>query len=92
MGDDSYFCAPGSLSDFESTTIAPRHIQKIFTLCALYAVRFQIVLKSFLPGGDFLLPWHRSDACTISFCDGHRNKKDPAPFQLALARTVLLLI
>ena len=24
MGDDSYFCAPGSLSDFESTTIAVR--------------------------------------------------------------------
>jgi hypothetical protein len=36
---DRYFCAVGSLSDYETMTTAPRHIHKIISLCVLYAVK-----------------------------------------------------
>jgi hypothetical protein len=51
LGDHRYFCAPGSLSDLESTTVAPRHIQKIFTLCSVYSIPFRDFLVAL--GVDF---------------------------------------
>ena len=44
LGDERYFAAPGSLSDYEAQAGAPRHIQKAITLCVVYAIPF----------GDFL--------------------------------------
>jgi len=46
LADDRYFIAPGSLSDYETTDIPPRHFQKIVTFCVVYALAFDILLKS----------------------------------------------
>lgn len=36
LHDARYFCAPGSLSDFETRQSAPRHIHKLISICAVY--------------------------------------------------------
>jgi hypothetical protein len=41
LGDDRYFAAAGTLSDFETLTSAPCHVEKILTLCALYCIGFE---------------------------------------------------
>lgn len=46
LGDERYFAAPGSLSDYEALDSCPRHIHKIFTLCVLYGVPFSAFLTS----------------------------------------------
>lgn len=38
LGHAEFFCAPGSLSDYESTTEPPRHVHKMFSLCTLYSL------------------------------------------------------
>jgi hypothetical protein len=45
-GDEQYFTAPGSLSDFEARDTPPRHIHKAITLCAVYGLQFSAFLKS----------------------------------------------
>lgn len=46
MGNEQYFAAPGSLSDFEARDTPPRHIHKAITLCAVYGLQFSTFLKS----------------------------------------------
>ncbi len=36
LADTRYYCAPGSLSDFETRKNLPRHIHKIISICAVY--------------------------------------------------------
>jgi transcriptional regulator with XRE-family HTH domain len=36
LRDTRYFCAPGSLSDYETRKSPPRHIHKIISICAVY--------------------------------------------------------
>ena len=38
LENDEFFCASGSLSDYEATTESPRHIHKMFSLCTLYSI------------------------------------------------------
>ena len=38
LGNKEFFCAPGSLSDYETAAQAPRHIHKMFSLCVLYSL------------------------------------------------------
>ena len=38
LRDSRYFCAPGSLSDYETRDSPPRHIHKLISLCAVYFV------------------------------------------------------
>lgn len=38
LKNDDFFCAAGSLSDYETTAQGPRHIRKMFSICALYSV------------------------------------------------------
>lgn len=38
LGNEEFFCAAGSLSDYETATQAPRHVHKIFSLCVLYSL------------------------------------------------------
>jgi transcriptional regulator with XRE-family HTH domain len=38
LKNDDFFCAASSLSDYETTAQGPRHIHKMFSLCALYSV------------------------------------------------------
>ncbi len=47
LGDDRYFTSQSSLSDYEANNTPPRHVHKLFTLCALYALPFSDLLKSF---------------------------------------------
>ncbi len=44
--DEQYFMSPSSLSDYEARDTPPRHIQKVITLCLLYAVPFHTVLNT----------------------------------------------
>jgi len=41
-----YFAAPSTLSDYETLSAPPRHIQKIITLCVLYCIDFQEFLRA----------------------------------------------
>ena len=36
LRDSRYFCAPGSLSDYETRKSPPRHIHKLISICAVY--------------------------------------------------------
>ena len=46
FGDERYFVAPGSLSDYEASNAPPRHIHKVITLCILYTVHFADFLNA----------------------------------------------
>ncbi len=46
LGDQRYFTAPGSLSDYETLDAPPRHVHKVVTLCAVYGLAFSAFLKS----------------------------------------------
>ena len=40
LGDEQYFTAGGTLSDYETSDFPPRRIHKIITLCILYSIGF----------------------------------------------------
>jgi hypothetical protein len=46
LSDQLYFAAPSTLSDYETLSAPPRHIQKIITLCVLYCIDFQKFLSA----------------------------------------------
>ena len=46
LSDQLYFAAPSTLSDYETLSVPPRHIQKIITLCILYRIDFQEFLQA----------------------------------------------
>lgn len=46
ISDELYFAAPSTLSDYETLSAPPRHIQKIITLCVLYCIDFQEFLRA----------------------------------------------
>jgi hypothetical protein len=46
LSDQSYFVAPGTLSDYEYLSSPPRHIQKIISLCIVYFIDFWTFLRS----------------------------------------------
>ncbi len=46
LSDQLYFAAPSTLSDYETLSAPPRHIQKIITLCILYCIDFQEFLRA----------------------------------------------
>jgi hypothetical protein len=46
LSDQRYFAAPSTLSDYETLSAPPRHIQKIITLCILYGVNFAGFLRA----------------------------------------------
>ena len=46
LGNEEFFCAAGSLSDYETATQAPRHVHKIFSLCVLYSLSAWEFLKA----------------------------------------------
>jgi hypothetical protein len=59
LTDKLYFASPGSLSDYETRDLPPRHLHKAITLCAVYGVSWSAFLKSVgLPiaeaGTDFI--------------------------------------
>lgn len=48
LSDELYFAAPSTLSDYETLSAPPRHIQKIITLCILYCIDFPEFLRACL--------------------------------------------
>jgi hypothetical protein len=46
LGDPHYFTAASTLSDYETLSAAPRHIEKIFALCIVYAIGFRDFLRA----------------------------------------------
>ena len=44
--DEHYFMSPSSLSDYEARDTPPHHIQKVITVCLIYAVRFRTFLDT----------------------------------------------
>lgn len=46
LGDEQYFAAAGSLSDYEARDIPPRHVHKAITLCAIYGLQLSTFLRS----------------------------------------------
>lgn len=46
LEDQLYFAAPSTLSDYETLSAPPRHLQKILTLCVLYSIDFQEFLRA----------------------------------------------
>lgn len=50
LSDESYFAATSTLSDYETLSTPPRHIQKVITLCVLYSIDFlEFLATSGLP-------------------------------------------
>lgn len=60
LGRPGYACAASSLSDYETRTDPPRHIQKMISICAVYGVAVSGFLRACgLPlekGGAFPIP------------------------------------
>jgi hypothetical protein len=46
LGDECYFIASGSLSDYETLNIPPRHFHKIVTFCAAYSLRLNAIFET----------------------------------------------
>ena len=46
LGDERYFTASGSLSDYEASDVGPRHIHKVITLCVVYGLPLGPFLRS----------------------------------------------
>ncbi len=46
LGDERYFIASGSLSDYETLNIPPRHFHKIVTFCAAYSLRLNAIFET----------------------------------------------
>jgi hypothetical protein len=47
LSDQLYFAAPSTLSDYETLSGPPRHIQKIIALCIVYGIGFEEFLRAF---------------------------------------------
>jgi hypothetical protein len=46
VGDEMYFTAVGTLSEYETLAYLPRHVQKIISICILYNIRFWELLTA----------------------------------------------
>jgi hypothetical protein len=45
LKDDRYMISPSSLSDYELRNVAPRDFHKIITLCSIYGLQFESVMR-----------------------------------------------
>jgi len=46
LGDLRYYCAPASLSDYETRKLPPRHIHKLISICSVYGARVSDLLDA----------------------------------------------
>jgi hypothetical protein len=79
LGDDRYFVAPGSLSDYEAVDQPPRHLHKILTLCVLYGLKFSDFLRT--------AALNEEDAGQEAMADDLRQRRAPPAHPSRLART-----
>ena len=45
LGDDRYFTASGSLSDYETLNTPPRHFHKVITFCVIYSLSLNQIFQ-----------------------------------------------
>ena len=45
LGDERYFTASGSLSDYETLNTPPRHFHKVITFCVIYSMRLNQIFQ-----------------------------------------------
>lgn len=69
LGDDRYMTSPSSLSDYELRNTPPRDFRKIITLCSIYGLQFESVMKRI--GLDL------ADAGTESMPDRYLSRAEP---------------
>ena len=69
LTDELYFAAASTLSDYETFSLPPRHIQKIITLCILYSIGF----------GDFL----RAGGISLEYAGGESMPDEFIPRQIS---------
>jgi hypothetical protein len=79
LGDERYFTASGSLSDYETFNTPPRHFHKVITFCVIYSLRlnqiFQVLGLSLEESGrepipDLLAGGPSSETVTSTEADG----------------------
>jgi transcriptional regulator with XRE-family HTH domain len=62
LRDARYFCAPGSLSDYETWKTPPRHVHKLISICAVYYASAAECLEaagvSLASAGELPMPPH----------------------------------
>jgi hypothetical protein len=46
LDDERYFVAPGSLSDYETLNVPPRHFHKMVTFCAAYSLHLHKIFET----------------------------------------------
>jgi transcriptional regulator with XRE-family HTH domain len=46
LGDPRYYCAAGSLSDYETRRLPPRHIHKLISICTVYFASVREILEA----------------------------------------------
>jgi hypothetical protein len=46
LGDERYFTASGSLSDYETLNTPPRHFHKVITFCVIYSMRLSEIFHA----------------------------------------------
>ena len=69
LGDDRYMTSPSSLSDYELRNAAPRDFHKIITLCSVYGLQFESVMRR--TGVDL------ADAGSESMPDRYLSRTEP---------------
>ena len=70
LKDDRYMTSPSSLSDYELRNAAPRDFHKIVTLCSVYGLQFESVMRRI--GVDL------ADAGAESLPDGYLSRTNSA--------------
>jgi transcriptional regulator with XRE-family HTH domain len=70
LKDDRYTISPSSLSDYELRNVAPRDFHKIISLCSIYGLQFESVMKRI--GIDL------ADAGAESMPDRYLSRVEPA--------------
>jgi transcriptional regulator with XRE-family HTH domain len=91
LGDPRYYCAPGSLSDYEARKLPPRHIHKLISICAVYfasaAELFEVCGASLTKAGELPMP---AEFLTNEFLnlrpDGKRRDRKPSNFLKKIER------
>lgn len=78
LENPEYFCAAGSLSDYETSTHPPRHIHKMFSLCVLYSLS----VWDFMAAAG-LLPF---EAGTDRIPDELMGRAKPSGIEVAMTR------
>ena len=82
MGDERYFTASGSLSDYETLNTPPRHFHKVITFCVIYSLRlnqtFQVLGLSLEEAGREPIPdllTSGSASGTVSSAEAEGNEQ-----------------